>query len=46
MGANFNEVMAIYNVLCCVWPDCRLSGEFVNMKSLSSLNNKSNKKWT
>ena len=37
MDANFNEVMTIYDVLCYAWPDCRLSGEFVNMKSLSSI---------
>ena len=37
MDAGFNEVMAIYDVLCYAWPDCRLSGEFVNMKSLASI---------
>lgn len=29
--------MAIYDVLCFAWPDCRLSGESVSMKSLSSI---------
>lgn len=37
MEANFNEVMAIYDVLCYAQPDCHLSGEFVNMRSLSSI---------
>ena len=37
MDAGFNEVMPIYDVLCYPQPDCHLSGEFVNMRSLSSI---------
>lgn len=33
--ANYNEAMTIYDVLCCSSGDCTLSGEFVNMDSLS-----------
>lgn len=35
--ADYNEAMTIYDVLCCSKPFCRLSGEFVNMRSLSSV---------
>ena len=37
MDAGFNEVMPIYDVLCYSRPDCHLSGEFVNMRSLSTI---------
>lgn len=37
MDAGFNEVMPIYDVLCYSQPDCHLSGEFVNMRSLSTI---------
>ena len=35
--AGYNEAMTIYDVLCYSRDDCRLSGEFVNMRSLSSI---------
>ncbi len=35
--ADFNASMTIYDVLCCSASDCRLDGEFVNLKSLSSV---------
>ncbi len=35
--AGYNEAMTIYDVLCNSKPDCHLAGEFVNMKSLSSI---------
>ena len=35
--ANYNEVMTIYDVLCYSRENCHLSGEFVNMKNLSSI---------
>ena len=35
--AGYNEVMTIYDVLCYSRDDCCLSGEFVNMQSLSSV---------
>lgn len=35
--AGYNEAMTIYDVLCYSRDDCCLSGEFVNMQSLSSV---------
>lgn len=35
--ANYNEAMTIYDVLCYSKDDCSLSGEFVNMGSLSAI---------
>lgn len=35
--AGYNEAMTIYDVLCCSGDNCRLSGEFVNMEKLSSI---------
>lgn len=35
--ADYNEAMTIYDVLCYSKENCRTSGEFVNMKNLSSL---------
>lgn len=35
--ANFNEVLTIFDVLCDSKDGCAASGEFVNMKSLSSI---------
>lgn len=35
--ADYNEAMTIYDVLCYSKEDCKLSGEFVNMQSLSSI---------
>lgn len=35
--AGYNEAMTIYDVLCCSKEECRLFGEFVNMKNLSSV---------
>lgn len=35
--AEYNDAMTIYDVLCNSAPDCHLSGVFVNMKSLSSI---------
>ena len=35
--ANYNEAMTIYDVLCYSRDDCRISGEFVNTKHLSSI---------
>ena len=37
--AGFNEVLTIFDVLCDSRPDCHLSGEFINMHRLSSLQN-------
>lgn len=34
---DYNEAMTIYDVLCYSKPYCCLSGEFVNMRSLSSV---------
>lgn len=35
--ADYNEAMTIYDVLCYSKSGCHVSGEFVNMKSLSSI---------
>ena len=35
--SGYNEAMTIYDVLCYSRDDCCLSGEFVNMQSLSSV---------
>ncbi len=35
--ADYNEAMTIYDVLCYSKENCALAGEFVNMKSLSSI---------
>ena len=35
--ANYNEAMTIYDVLCWAKPDCRLSGKFVPISSLSAV---------
>lgn len=35
--AGYNEAMTIYDVLCDSKEGCKLSGEFVNMKNLSSI---------
>lgn len=35
--ADYNEAMTLYDVLCYSRDNCRLSGEFVNMQSLSSV---------
>ena len=37
LEAGYNEAMTIYDVLCYSRDDCCLSGEFVNMQSLSSV---------
>lgn len=39
--AGYNEAMTIYDVLCCSKEGCHLSGDFVNMKNLSSIKNRS-----
>ena len=38
-AAGFNEVLTIFDVLCDSKPDCHLSGEYINMHRLSSLQN-------
>ncbi len=35
--AEYNEAMTIYDVLCYSKEGCRLSGEFVNMRALASI---------
>lgn len=37
--AGYNEVLTIFDVLCDSCPDCHLSGEFIHMHRLSSLQN-------
>ena len=39
--ANYNEAMTIYDVLCYSRDDCKLAGEFTNMKNLSTVHSAS-----
>ena len=39
--ADYNEAMTIYDVLCYSKDDCKLAGEFTNMKNLSSVHSTS-----